>query len=97
MFGRGLFQEFHELPDFNAIFFVDPLGIETINKVGRWWRTPRVSWDGISNIKIEGNALHGEANSLSADRWVPFTVDLRTGEMRGQSRAQRSRVTGAAN
>src|SRR5262245_40789288 len=83
MFGRGHFQEFHELHDFIAILFVDPLGMETINKEGRWWRTPRISWDGISNIKIEGNTLHGEAYSPFADRWVPFTVDLRTGECEG--------------
>jgi len=55
-FGRGLFQEFHELPEFNAILFVDPLGMETIKKEGRWWCIPRISWDGISNIKIEGNS-----------------------------------------
>jgi len=86
-FGRGLFQEFHELPEFNAILFVDPLGMETIKKEGRWWCIPRISWDGISNIKIEGNTLQGEAYDPFADRWVPFTVDLRTGECEGFSRA----------
>jgi hypothetical protein len=70
MFGFGI-HEFFALPEFNAILFVDDLEIEAINKEGRWWLTSRISWDGISNIKIEGNTLHGEAYNPFADRWVP--------------------------
>jgi hypothetical protein len=73
MFGFGI-HEFFALPEFNAILFVDDLEIEAINKEGRWWRTGRISWDGIRNIKIEPASL------CVGDRWVPFTVDLTTGE-----------------
>ena len=81
MFGFGI-HEFFVLPEFNAILFVDDLEIEAINKEGRWWRTPRIAWDGISNIKIEGDKLYGEAFTPVGTMWVPFTVDLRTGECR---------------
>ena len=81
-FGCGLFQEFLRLPDFNAILFVDPLGMETINNEGRWRCIPRISWDGISNTKLKATRSK-VAYDPFADRWVPFTVDLRTGECEG--------------
>jgi hypothetical protein len=82
MFGYG-FKEFFSLPDFNAILFVDDLGMETINQEGLWWRTPRISWDGITVSKIERGKLHGEAFTPFDQVWVPFTVDLRTGDCEG--------------
>jgi len=59
--------------------------LETINKEGRWWRTPRISWDGIRHIKIEGANLYGEAFTPVGEMWVPFAVDLRTGECAGSA------------
>jgi hypothetical protein len=79
MFGFGI-HELIALPEFDAILFVDDLEIEAINKEGRWWRTSRISWDGICNIKIEGNTLYGEAFTPIGEMLVPFAVDLRTGE-----------------
>jgi hypothetical protein len=74
---------FSRYPQFNAVLFVDDLGMETINEEGRWWCIPRIAWDGICNIKIEGDMLYGEAFTPFADKWVPFTVNLRTGECEG--------------
>ena len=74
------FHEFFLLPELDAILFVGDLEIQAINKEGRWWHTGRISWDGIRNIKIEPARLCGEAFTPVGDRWVPFTVDLTTGE-----------------
>ena len=84
IFAFGI-HEFFALPEFNAILFVDDVELETINKEGRWWRTSRISWDGIRHIKIEGANLYGEAFTPVGEIWVPFTVDLRTGECAGSA------------
>lgn len=80
-FGGGV-QEVFSVPEFDAILFVDDLGLETINGQGLWWRSSRISWDGIRRISIDGVTLHGEAFTPVGEIWVPFTVDLRTGECR---------------
>jgi hypothetical protein len=82
MFGHA-FHEFFSLPQFGAILFVDDLGMETINKEGRWWCIPRIAWDGICNIKIEGDMLYGEAFTPFEEKWVPFTVKLEDGKCEG--------------
>ena len=73
-------HEFLSLPEFDAILFADDLGLETINKQGLWWRTPRISWDGIRNLKVDGATLYGEAFTPVGEMWAPFSVDLRTGD-----------------
>jgi hypothetical protein len=50
-FGCGLFQEFHELPDFNAILFVDPLGMETIKKEADGSASPASHGMGLATLK----------------------------------------------
>jgi hypothetical protein len=44
----------HALPEFDAILFCDEWGFETIRNSGLWWRSPRISWDEISNIEVYG-------------------------------------------
>jgi hypothetical protein len=75
------FHEFFLLHEFGAILFVDDLGMEAINEGGFWWRTPRIAWDEIRRVRIEGDTLYGEASTpIGSPTWMPFTVDLRTGE-----------------
>lgn len=77
----GDIQHVIPLPELGAIAFSDGLGFEAIKKEGIWWQSPRISWDEIRNIKVEGTILRGEASAPTADgnEWVPFTVDLLTG------------------
>lgn len=49
------------------------------------WHTRRVSWDGFRDVRIERLTLTGEAWSPIEDRWLPFSVDLRTGRAEGGS------------
>ena len=78
----GCIQHVIELPDLDAIVFSDGLGFEAIKSDGIWWRSPRISWDEIRNIKVEGTILRGEASSPigGGNTWVPFTLDLMTGQ-----------------
>jgi hypothetical protein len=77
----GNLQHVIPLPEFDAILFCDGLGFEAIKARGLWWRSPRISWDEIRNINVDGGVLRGEASTPTADgnRWAPFTLDLMTG------------------
>lgn len=78
----GDIQHVVPLPELGAIVLSDGLGFEAIKKDGLWWQSPRISWDEIRNIKVEGTILRGEASMPTADgnEWAPFTVDLMTGQ-----------------
>ena len=74
-------QRIIHLQEFGALLFCNGLNFEALRKDGLWWRSPRVSWDGIRNIRIEGAVLRGKAFDPTAreNAWSDFTVDLMTG------------------
>jgi hypothetical protein len=47
---------------------------------GEAWESDRLSWEGITNLRIEGNILHGEGWDLRTDKDLPFALDLDTGK-----------------
>jgi len=49
------------------------------------WRTPRISWDGFQNVRLESAQLAGEAWLPVEDRWLPFSIDLESGRVDGGS------------
>ena len=63
------------LADFHSVLALDTQGIR--------WRTARLSWEGVRLREVRAGHLHGEGWDMFADREVPFTVDLRTGEHQG--------------
>lgn len=74
-----------ELPHLQAVVFWNGLMFEAIRSDGIWWTSPRVSWDEVRAIKVDGAILRGEASSPVADSnaWVPFALDLLTGHCEG--------------
>ena len=50
---------------------------------GPAWESARLSWEGISLDGIEGGRLCGTGWDMKADRELPFSVDLRSGEHSG--------------
>lgn len=50
---------------------------------GLLWRSRRISWDGFQDIRVEGDRIVGEAFTPMGERWEPFEVDVRTGEVIG--------------
>jgi len=73
------------LPELTAIVFGNGLWFEALGTNGYLWRSKRISWDGIQNIKQEGLLLSGEAWSPPDDCWYPFSLDLQSGEFTGGS------------
>jgi hypothetical protein len=49
------------------------------------WQSRRISWDGMRNVRVEGDKIAGEAWSPVDDCYCPFTVDLATGRVEGVS------------
>ena len=50
---------------------------------GGLWESPRLSWEGVTIERIEGELLHGSGWHMRTDRELPFTVNLRTREVLG--------------
>jgi len=54
------------------------------------WETGRISWDGIKDLKLDGNILTGYAYDVGMydennddNAWVKFTIDLETKKIEG--------------
>jgi len=45
---------------------------------GERWQTPRVAWDGIEDLRIEGNRLSARGWNAILEQWEPIEIDLET-------------------
>lgn len=73
-----------EIPEHQMIIFGNGRWFEAINKSGRLWRSGRISWDGMRNTARHESRLTGEAYDIT-DRWVPFELDIVSGDFTGGS------------
>jgi hypothetical protein len=71
--------------ELNAVVFGNGLWFESIGADGWLWRSGRISWDGMRDLRSEGLRLLGNAWSPIEDCWQPFQMDLRTGRFSGGS------------
>ena len=74
-----------ELEELGILVLGNGLWLEAIGPRGRLWKADRLSWDGMRNIELRGQEIHGEAWSPIEDSWMPFTVDVATGRSTGGS------------
>ena len=70
-----------------SLLIYDDIGVEIINDNGLEWESPRISWDGIKDIKIIGNMLTGLSYDPmdDMDLWSKFKINLITKEIEGGS------------
>lgn len=61
------------------------LGFLRLSANGVMWKSRRISWDGFSDLRLEGERLTGKAWSPVEDAWLPFELDVRTGRADGGS------------
>lgn len=61
------------------ILFVGHVSILAWGKDGEAWESPRLSWEGLTGLRIEGDTLYGLGWDMKTDKDVPFVLDLRTG------------------
>src|ERR1700760_1394209 len=73
-------EEVLPLPLFRSIVFRGLTDFMAVKADGSGWRSPRISWDGLRNIKVHEARLSGEAYTPVANHWVSFTLNLLTGD-----------------
>jgi hypothetical protein len=81
----GQLDTFLAAPEAGLLFFSDGIYIEAWNTNSRQWRTRRISWDGIWDLRVEQDRLKGQAWNPFEDSESPFSVDLKTGDVEGGS------------
>lgn len=59
--------------------------LEGWDKGAMRWRSRRISWDGMWDLRIENDKVKRSAWSPFDDREHPFAIDLRTGAVEGGS------------
>jgi hypothetical protein len=83
---NGYVQEFLQVEEERAVIFGDGTSLERLEHNGDlMWRTRRISWDGMRNVRIDNDTILGEAFTPMGDKWLPFSVNLYTGELQGGS------------
>lgn len=64
-----------------------------LGAAGVLWCTRRVSWDGFSDVALERDVIAGKAWALG-DSWLPFEVNLHSGEVQGGAFNDLPRIAG---
>jgi hypothetical protein len=72
--------EVRALREQQLLLFAGHYALAAWSAQGKKWETARLSSEGVQITGIEGQTLHGLGWDMMADRDVPFTVDLDTGE-----------------
>ncbi|MGZ3739275.1 MAG: hypothetical protein ACXVB9_07875 [Bdellovibrionota bacterium] len=70
-------------PGIEGVIFSGGLALEAYGASGSLWKSPRISWDGIKDLRITGPEIHGKSYApfpLSG-MWSDFRIDLATGEL----------------
>lgn len=72
-----------KVPEVPALVFVGFHHMVVYSAESALWQTPRLSWEGISEVRVDGDVLHGLGWNMPEDKEVPFTVNLKTRETSG--------------
>jgi hypothetical protein len=74
-----------DFPEHQLFVFHNGIAFRAFGAAGRCWDSRRVSWDGIRVETVSFPTLTGTAWTFDDDRWIPFVLQLETGEVSGGS------------
>jgi hypothetical protein len=77
-----------DIPSPKQLIIGNGLWFESHSEYGRQWKTPRISWDGMRSVTLAGDELRGEAWTPLGERWVPFSLNIRSGRVVGGTSAE---------
>jgi hypothetical protein len=77
---KRLFQR-----ELNIIVYFEQFKFYAYGSSNCIWKSKRITFDKVRLLKIENNKLLGEAANIYGDKWIPFEIDLCTGESKGGS------------
>jgi hypothetical protein len=75
----GAVSELFNVPARDTLVLGNGLWFECEGPEGLVWRTRRISVDGMRDVWLEGERIHGLAFDLASESWLPFEVDVVTG------------------
>jgi len=82
----GWFDELWDIPGTGEVILSrQGLAFARLGEAGLVWHARRLSWDGFDAVCVRDDLIEGRAWSPFQDEWLPFKVDLRTGEAAGGS------------
>ena len=70
-------------PNTKTVLISNSLWLESHDENGVLWRTRRVSWDGIWDLRAENGRLCGKCWDALNDTEESFSIDVRTGDVVG--------------
>ena len=74
-----------QVPELSSVVFGNGLWFDSLGPDGWQWRSVRISWDGMQELRRDGLRLLGQAWNPLEDHWLPFELDLRSGQFTGGS------------
>ena len=82
-FGYG--YENHVRTEEGGLVLADFTRITMINLDGTFWNSERISFDGIKDLKIQGDVVAGLSYYPPDKKWIPFSYNLKTKELKDGS------------
>lgn len=77
-----------------VVLSLQGLALLRISSEGIVWQTRRISWDGFAEVEVSSAEVTGVAWSPFSEAWVPFVVNLRTGQASGGSYLEPDAIEG---
>jgi hypothetical protein len=63
----------------DLILFAGHTSVLAWGRDGEAWESPRLSWEGLTHLRVDGDVLRGEGWDMRTDKDLPFALDLATG------------------
>jgi hypothetical protein len=79
----GALNELFYLPSREVVIYGNGLWFECEGPDGLVWKTPRLSWDGTEDVRLDGRFLRGSAFDVNDQAWHRFSVNIETGDVEG--------------
>lgn len=72
--------------DYGLVVIYDFVRFTAFGRNGKVWKTEALSYDGLTLKSVTKGIILGEAWSAPLDKWVEFSLDLKTGAYTGGAR-----------
>lgn len=71
----------------NKVVVIDSVCVRLVDDKGTIWKSERISWDGIKDLKLHDKLLTGLSYDPrnTINEWVPFSINMETKEIIGGS------------
>jgi len=81
----GMIQDVLYLKEKSLIIFNNHINLIVLDHRKKILRTKKISWDGIQELRLDGDYIVGESWNPMQNEWIPFNVGLNNLEVTGGS------------